>query len=75
MELIFTDEKTKGQCTSMKSAKKLFGGNDALAKSLLARMNALRQADTMKDIIVQPTFHFHKLLNKNGRNYGGEQTL
>lgn len=50
-----------------KSSKKLFGGNDALAKSLFARINALKQAETIKDIIVQPTFHFHKLENKFGR--------
>ena len=42
-----------------------------LANSLMARINALKQADTIKDIIVQPTFHFHKLLNKNGRNLEG----
>ena len=37
----------------------------------MARINALKQADTIKDIIVQPTFHFHKLENKGGRNLEG----
>lgn len=69
MELLFTDTKTEEQCTSLKVAKKLFGGNSVLASSLFAsslfaRINALKQADTIKDIIVQPTFHFHKLENK-----------
>ena len=32
MELVYTDAKTEEQCTSLKVAKKLFGGNDALAK-------------------------------------------
>ena len=59
MELVYTDVKTEEQCTSLKAAKKLFSGNSALANSLLARINALKQAETIKDIIVQPTFHFH----------------
>ena len=71
MELIYDDEKTEEQCTSLKSAKKLFGGNEQLARSLLARINALKQADTIKDIIVQPSFRFHKLVNKDGRNLEG----
>lgn len=71
MDLVYTDTKTEEQCTSLKAAKKLFGGNQALANSLLARINAMKQADTIKDIIVQPTFHFHKLENKGGRNLEG----
>lgn len=71
MELVYATDKVENQCTSVKSAKKLFGGNVMLANSLMARINALKQADTIKDIIVQPTFHFHKLENKNGRNLEG----
>lgn len=71
MELEFTSEKVKMQCTSVKAAKKLFGGDEVLAHSLLARVNALSQADTIKDIIIQPTFHFHNLENKKGKNYQG----
>ena len=71
MELIYDDEKTEEQCTSLKSAKKLFGGNEQLARSLLARINALKPADTLNDIIVQPSFRFHKLVNKDGRNLEG----
>lgn len=64
MELIYATEKVEEQCTSVKAAKKLFGGNAKLATSLIARINALKQADTIKDIIVQPTFHFHDLHKK-----------
>ena len=71
MELVYDDEKTEEQCTSLKSAKKLFGGNEQLARSLLARINALKQADTIKDIIVHRPFRFHKLKNKDGRNLEG----
>lgn len=71
MELVYATDKVEKQCTSVKAAKKLFDGNAMLANSLMARINALKQADTIKDIIVQPSFHFHKLVNKNGRNLEG----
>lgn len=71
MELEYASDKVKQQCTSVKAAKKLFGGDTALVTSLLARVHALESADTIKDIIVQPTFHFHKLANKKGNNLEG----
>lgn len=71
MKLIYTSERLKSQCTSVNAAKKLFGGNMALATSILARINALEKADTIRDIIVQPAFHFHNLENKQGRNLKG----
>ena len=71
LELVYSNAKTEEQCTSLKAAKKLFGGNIALANSLLARINALNQAETIKDIIIQPAFHFHNLKNKGGRNLEG----
>ena len=71
MELVYASTKLKTQCTSVKAAKKLFGGDTVLATSLLARINAMEAAETIKDIIVQPSFHFHKLNNKHGRNLEG----
>lgn len=71
MELVYASEKLKIQCTSAKEAKKLFSGDTKLSVSLLARINALENANSLKDIVVQPTFHFHKLKNKNGRNLEG----
>lgn len=71
MELIYASEKLKIQCTSVKAAQKLFNGDSQLSVSLLARINALEKADTLKDIVVQPAFHFHKLKNKNGKNLEG----
>lgn len=65
MELVYASEKLKIQCTSVKAAKKLFNGDAALTVSLLARINALEKANNLKDIVVQPTFHFHNLKNKN----------
>ena len=54
-----------------KSCKKAIHGDAALSLSLLSRINALQNADNLKDIIVQPAFHFHKLENKKGRNLEG----
>lgn len=71
MKLKYSSEKLKKQCTSVEAAKKLFNGDAVLSTNLLARINALEQADNLKDIVVQPTFHFHKLKNKNGRNLEG----
>lgn len=71
MKLIYASEDIKLQCTSVKAAKRLFGGNAILTRSLLARINALETAENMKDIIVQPAFRFHDLKNKKGRNLEG----
>lgn len=69
MELVYVSETLKSQCTNIKAARKLFHGDPQLSISLLARVNALQQAETLKDIIVQPTFHFHKLKNKGRKNW------
>ncbi len=71
MKLIYATDKLERQCTKIDEAKKLFNGNVTLAISLLARINALEGAETIKDIIVQPPFHFHKLKNKSGRDLEG----
>ena len=71
MELIYETEKVEKQCTSVKAANKLFGGDTVLGRCLLAGINALKQAETIKDIIVQPSYHFHKLENKKGRDLEG----
>ena len=42
-----------------------------MSKSLLSRINALRSANNIKDIIVQPTFRFHALKNKKGKDLEG----
>lgn len=71
MKVNYSTEKVKNLCEDIRIAKKFFNGNTLLANSLMARINALKQADTIKDIIVQPAFHFHKLINKNGRDLEG----
>ncbi len=47
MEVVYANKKVCSQCTSLKAAKKLFGGQEALAISLLARINALENALTI----------------------------
>ncbi len=71
MELIYSNDKLCLQCSNMKYAKKLFGGDVKLAISLLARINALAEAECIKDIIVQPQFHFHDLHNKGNKKLEG----
>ncbi|MBR4760716.1 MAG: type II toxin-antitoxin system RelE/ParE family toxin [Lachnospiraceae bacterium] len=61
MKIKYANGKVERYCTSIKAATKLFGGDKRLAKSLLARINAIEQAGVIKDIIVMPTFRFHKL--------------
>lgn len=53
MELVYASETLNSQCTNIKAARKLFHGDSQLSISLLARINALQQAETLKDIIVQ----------------------
>lgn len=66
MKIIYADTKTEKQCTSMKYATKLFGGKKSLARSLMARINAIEEADVINDIIVIKAFRFHNL--KGDRN-------
>lgn len=61
VQLLYNNSKVQKQCTDLKTAKKLFGGNAALATSLFARINAMQQASVIKDIVMMPTFRFHKL--------------
>lgn len=61
MKVNYANKKVEQQCTNMKAALKLFGGDKNLALSLLSRINAMKAADVLKDIIVTPQFHFHNL--------------
>lgn len=71
MKLEFSSDKVEVQCRSLKAAKKLFGGDEKLALKLHARINALEQAVVLHDIVVQPSFHLHKLEDKGRRNLKG----
>lgn len=64
MIIQYADKRTEKQCTEFKEAARLFGGDKKMAVSLLARINALEQAEVLKDIIMMPVFHFHGLKGK-----------
>lgn len=55
----------------MKAAQRLFGGDRQLAEKLLSRIELLRQAPTLKDIVLMPPLHFHKLENKGRSRWDG----
>ena len=64
MKIKYANQKVMQQCTSVKAATKLFGGDKNLAISLHSRINAIQDADVIKDIIATPQFHFHNLHGK-----------
>lgn len=61
MKIYYANEKLKSQCTCLKAATKLFGGDKNLAISLHSRINVIKNASVIKDIIVMPQFCFHRL--------------
>lgn len=61
MKIRYANKTVEQQCTSVKAANKLFGGQKILTKSLMARMNSLKAAFCLKDIILIKNFNFHAL--------------
>lgn len=61
LKIEYKSGKLQKICTSLSTAKKYFGGDENLARSLLARINAIESAECIRDIIVQPHMHFHSL--------------
>ena len=64
MKIKYASKKVEQQCTSLKAATQLFGGDKKLAISLQSRINAIERAEDLKDIISFPPFHFHNLQGK-----------
>lgn len=71
MEIKYNNPKVESQCTSLREAQKLFGGNKGLALSLHARIASIASAEVIKDIIVQKQFRFHDLHDKGNKKYDG----
>ncbi len=63
MEIEYSSEEVKNQCESVKAAKKLFNGDMQLVTKLMSRVEAISAAETLKDIVIQTQFRFHKLKN------------
>lgn len=68
MKIIYKNNRVKTICEDIKKATNFFGGKKELAISLMSRINALKQAENIIDIIVQPSMKFHKLNNNGKRN-------
>lgn len=51
MKVKYANEKIECQCTSLKAASKLFGGNKVFAISLLSRIHALMAAEVIKILL------------------------
>lgn len=64
MDILYSNEKVHDQCTNLKAAQKLFGGDKQLATKLLARINQIEAADVLKDIVLIPPLRFHSLQGK-----------
>lgn len=47
MKVEYKSGKVKEQCTDIRKATRLFGGDRALALKLLSRINALEQAEVI----------------------------
>lgn len=71
MKILYLNDEVKKCCTDSKAATKLFGGNKPMAVSLLARINAIENAETLLDIIKTPSLHFHNLVKKKGKDLKG----
>lgn len=67
LEVVYADHRVESQCEKKSAAKKLFGGDEVLANALLARVQQLKAAVTLRDIICMPALHFHALHNR-GKN-------
>lgn len=61
MEVLYKNKKVEEVCTSLNKAKKFFGGDKEMAIKLHDKINALENADVIKDIIATPPMRFHGL--------------
>lgn len=71
MEIIYANSKVEKLCSDTGTANKFFGGNNMLTASLISRINDLTSTDSLKNIILLPSYRFHNLHNKDGRNLDG----
>jgi len=75
LEVLYASNKLEKQCTSLREAQRLFGGDAMLAKSLLSRVNAFHQAECLNDIIHTPSFRFHNLHDKGKKKRKGTYAI
>ena len=66
MRLVFADSDVEKVCTDRRVAKKLFGGNEPLVRSLFARLSFLESARSIEEVRRYPGMRFHSLRNIGG---------
>lgn len=64
MKIVYSNKKVEQQCTSLKAATLLFGGDKKLALCLHSRINEIERAVFIKDLILLPPLRFHNLHGK-----------
>lgn len=64
MKIKYSNKKVEQQCTNLKKATKLFGGDKKMGISLLSRINLIEQANVIKDIVQMKNLRFHNLSGK-----------
>lgn len=62
MEIIFSNKQLEKLCTDLCKARKECG--DIISRNLLSRIQLLRAAETIEDVIKMPTLNFHGLKGK-----------
>ena len=69
MKLIYYDSKTEEICKNINKATRFFGGNKNMALSLFSRINALVNAENLKDISRFPQYRMHQLKGNRKNQY------
>jgi len=66
VKISYKSKKLEKECTNISQAKKKY--NEKVAEKLLYTIDAIKNAETLRDIICVPTFRFHSLIgDKNGK--------
>ena len=61
MKIKYANKQVEKICKNIKEAHRIFGGNKKYVLGLFSRINAIENAECLKDIILIPSFRFHKL--------------
>ena len=75
MKVSYASPQIESACTSVSTAAELFRGNRDLAVKLMSRINALKQADRIQDIMLDPSSGFRRTANRDGPDADSEPEL
>lgn len=71
MKIIYKTDTVELQCTSVKAARKRFGGDKKIAEKLLSAICSIESAKTLKDIWMNPRLRLHPLHDKKRKKLKG----